>query len=72
MYQILLQREANITENIKYIELNKSAKEWANQIFTKEKYSKERVVSKLYIQKKYMIEQVCENFIKLLLLVYEE
>lgn len=56
-------KEANITENIKYIELNKSAKEWANQILQKKNIQR-KGCKQAYIQKKYMIEQVCENFIK--------
>lgn len=56
-------KEANITENIKNIELNKSAKEWANQILQKKNIQR-KGCKQAYIQKKYMIEQVCENFIK--------
>lgn len=56
-------KESNITENIKYIELNKSAKEWANQILQKKNIQR-KGCKQAYIQKKYMIEQVCENFIK--------
>lgn len=54
-------REANITGFVRYIELDKTSKEWAEHILQKRDIQRKEC-EKAFIQNKYMIEQVTEEF----------
>lgn len=55
--------EANITGLVKYIDLNKSSKEWANIILSDE-INKRKDFKDKFIEKKYMIQQIVDEFVK--------
>ena len=57
-------KEANITGLVKYIDLDKSAEEWAN-IILNDKIEKRKDYKKDFIEKKYMIEQITDEFVKI-------
>ena len=57
-------KEANITGLVKYIDLDKSAEEWAN-IISKDKIGERKDYKKDFIEKKYMIEQITDEFVKI-------
>lgn len=56
-------REANITGFVRYIELDKTSKEWAEHILQKRDIQRKEC-EKAFIQNKYMIEQVTEEFVQ--------
>ena len=57
-------KEANITGLVKYIDLNKSAEEWASIILNK-KIEKRKDYKNDFIENKYMIDQITDEFIKI-------
>ena len=57
-------KEANITGLVKYIDLNKSAEEWASIILNK-KIEKRKDYKNNFIENKYMIDQITDEFIKI-------